>query len=65
LMIAFETTLKHEINNLPTYVIESIGLYSTDALIGRADEAFPPGVRRLIPANVMDDFKKSGSMSSV
>jgi hypothetical protein len=56
-LAAFDTTLKHELNSLPTYVIENTGgIYDTDALLlSRAEEAIPPDLRPL------EDFRRAGA----
>jgi hypothetical protein len=61
LLHAFEASLKIELNNLPTYVIEQTGIYRTDKLMSSAEQIFPPTVLDVIPQDVTDDFKKAGS----
>lgn len=58
---AFETALKHELNSLPTYVIEEIGIYDTDDLLTKADKAFTADVRAAVPDKALDDFRKAGA----
>jgi hypothetical protein len=58
---SFETALKHELNALPTYIIEKTGIYDTDDLLTRADAAFADDLVPHIPAKSMEDFKKAGA----
>jgi hypothetical protein len=59
--VSFETALKHELNGLPTYVIEQVGIYDTDDLLTRADDAIAPDLKPSIPTASLEDFKKAGA----
>jgi len=58
---SFETALKHELNDLPTYVIEKVGIYDTDSLLSRADDSIASDLKPLIPAKALDDFRRAGA----
>jgi hypothetical protein len=60
-LISFETALRHELNSLPTYVIEKIGIYDTDDLLTKADNAIAVDLKPFVPPKALDDFKKSGA----
>jgi hypothetical protein len=60
-LVSFETALKHELNDLPTYVIERIGIYNTDDLLTKADAALPADLKAFIPVESLEDFKKAGA----
>ena len=58
---SLETALRHDLNELPTYIIEKIGIYDTDDLVTKADEALAADLKSHIPPKVMEDFKKAGA----
>jgi hypothetical protein len=61
LLIAFETTLRQEMRELPTYVIERHGIYNADDLVSRADDCFSSAFKQYMPAIVIDDIKRAGA----
>jgi hypothetical protein len=58
---SFETALKYGLNSLPTYVIEKIGIYATDDLLSKADEAIVQELKPYVPSKALEDFKKAGA----
>jgi hypothetical protein len=58
---SFEVALKHELDELPTYVIEKIGIFDSDDLLTKADEAIADDLRPFIPAKALEDFQKAGA----
>jgi hypothetical protein len=59
---AFETSLEDDLTRLPTYFIERTGAYSTDQLIGTAENVFPKDLRdNVIPQQAILDFRSAGS----
>jgi hypothetical protein len=57
----FETSLEDDLARLPAYIIETIGAYSTDALIASADRVFPASIKAAMPPNAVEDFRKAGA----
>jgi hypothetical protein len=60
--LRFETSLDDELQRLPTYMVDQVGAYSFDRLIGRADTVFPESQRKqnLIPEQIAADFCSAG-----
>lgn len=57
----FETSLEDDLTRLPTYIIERTGAYSTDQLIGTAENVFANDLREnYIPAQAILDFRSAG-----
>jgi hypothetical protein len=56
-----DTILEHELRELPTYVIEKVGIYDTDDLLTKADTMFVANLVPHIPAKSLGDVKKAGS----
>jgi hypothetical protein len=57
----FETSLEDDLARLPAYIIETIGAYSTDALIASADHVFSASIKATMPPNAVEDFRKAGA----
>jgi|SRR6185295_15691371 len=60
LLKTFEPILSAECESLGTYVISRKGIYSTNELIERADEALPEETRSLVSAQVIQDLREAG-----
>jgi hypothetical protein len=61
LLSQFETSLEDEFQRLPAYLVDPVGAYSFDRLIGAADTVFPENLRKaLIPEQVATDFRSAG-----
>jgi hypothetical protein len=61
LTLRFETSLYDELQRLHTYMVDPVGAYSFDRLIGEADKVFPEGLRKtLISEQVLYDFRAAG-----
>ncbi len=61
LLIAFETTLRQELRELPTYVLERHGIYNADDLVSRADDCFSQDIKSRLPDIVTRDIKQAGA----
>lgn len=55
----FETTLAAELRDLETYFVSPVGIFSTSALLTRADEMFGEH-RNLLPAVTVSQIREAG-----
>ena len=61
LIVAFETTLRQELTELPTYIVQNNGIYNADDLVSRADNCFALSIRSFIPKDAAEDIREAGS----
>ena len=58
LMHEFEAILRHEMSLMPTYVIETTGIYNADDLLEHADNAFLVSPKSKIPPRCWTTFER-------
>lgn len=57
----FEVSLDDDLHRLHTYMVDQVGAYSFDRLVGSADTIFPEALRKVvIPEQVCSDFRSAG-----
>lgn len=56
----FENNLAAELQQLDTYSVSKKGIYSTNDLIDRAEQALPTDVLLKLPTDAVTDFKQAG-----
>jgi hypothetical protein len=61
LLAEFEVSLEDDLARLPTYLVERVAAYSTDQMIGSAENVFPEKIRKLIPEQARKDFTSAGA----
>lgn len=55
-----ESALRHEVSKINAVIVTKKGIYDTDDLIERAEERFPPEVRKYLPDTTIYDLKEAG-----
>ncbi len=60
LLQKFETVLTEEMREASTYYVPRRGIFSTAALVDRADDTFPEAVRGAIPEKTKTDWRAAG-----